>query len=479
MRFYVGLSHRINILSLLKWVGLIIGGILAFFGIFNINANALTSTQAPSAVKRCSYNGLFTDSNCINETPYNCTLSGLSSPFSCYVPDSSNNNIKLDTKSIWYSYTSNTTGNCNTSQTISFNVDVILNDQLSQNGYSSPTASDGPFVAEALNYNAWNNVNPTTRGGLTKAASSGFMNLYWKYLDNANSKNKTGLKIYAYSSSTGYQMGSCQFVSYGSNKSVRFLCSAPAKMSTYYVGQNIYNNGGGLGTSSTYARNAQYISNVSDPCVSSSSTDMSGVTSAINNQTSSIMSGFSDVIENQNSNNQEVVDGLQGIQDKQDSTNDKLDIINDTLTDSSVDTSDTIDFFNDNNVDRHGVGSILTAPIRLYQALIDSSVDYDGTFEDPTTRGLTKDGGSGGGTGFSCDPLSVRFNFINNGTIIDIPCGSIFWDNVDSNFIRIYNIAVWGLLAFSVCKMFVKMVHRVMDPDYKNEMDDLTASKDL
>lgn len=397
MRFYIGFGKRFNFKKIIKWIIPILLGLLAFFGIDNIKPKALTDTQAPSAVKRCNYNGLFTDSNCITETPYNCTLSGLSSPFSCYVPDNNNDNIKLDSKSIWYSYTnsSSSSGDCNTSQKISLYVDVILNDQITANGYTSPTASDGPFVANALDYNAWNAVTPTTRGGLTKAASSGFMNLYWKYLDNANSKNKTGLKIYGFSSSTGYQLGNCNFISYGTNKTVRFLCTAPAKMTTYYIGQNIYNNGGGLGTSSTYARNAQYISNVSDPC-SVSGNDMGSVTSSINNQTSQMMEGFSSIIENNNNNTQQIADGLDGVQgaidgltdgvnsateqiienqedlkDKQDETNEQLGEINDNTTSCQDDT-----FYINNNPYDSNVGYLLNTGVVYTQETSYRYTDY-------------------------------------------------------------------------------------------------------
>ena len=366
MRLHFGFSKFVSIKALLKWGVLIVGGLLAFFGIDNIQGKALTNAQAPSTVKRCSYNGLFTDSNCITETPYNCSATGLPSPFSCYVPNTTTyDNIKLDKKAIWYSYTSSTSGNCNTSQTISFNVDVILQDQLNINGCDGTTADCGPFASESLNYNYWQQ-NPTIRGGLTKdTRTNNLINFYWPYLDGQNSKNKTGLKIYGYSSSTGYQLGSCQFVQYMEYKKIRFLCTAPAKMSTYYVGQNIYNNNGGLGTSSIYARNVQYISNVSDPCVSSSSSDMSGVTSAINNQTGSIMSGFSDVIENNNTNTNEITNAIEGLTDSQNHTND-------ILLDQSTVTNFNINNYNGgyNELNNSTIQTFVNLPFNMLQQVL-------------------------------------------------------------------------------------------------------------
>lgn len=390
MRFYFGFSKRFSIKKIIKWIPLIATGLLAFFGIGQINAKALTDTQAPNSVKKCSYNGLFTDSNCSSLTPYNCSLSGWASPFSCYsIPANTSgdlSNIKLDKKSVWYEYTSSTSGNCNTSQIISFEVQVMLNDQLVVNGVpSGSNASDGPFVANALDYNSWNNVSPATRG-LTK--SNGFMNLYWKYLDGENSKNQTGVKVYGYSSSTGFQQGNCTFVNYGSLKTLRFLCTAPAKMSSYWVGQNIYNNNGGLSTSNVYVRNAQFISNVSDPC-SNTGSDMSSVTSALNSQTGQMMQGFSSVISNNNSNTEEIKDSIDGLTDgvnsatqdiidKQDDTNDKLDDVNDKLDgindsidgltgNTTINNSDVSGFLShiEQMIDEQPIQRLLTMPITL------------------------------------------------------------------------------------------------------------------
>ena len=54
MRFYFGFSKRFSIKKIIKWIPLIATGLLAFFGIGNINSKALTIPYGTGNVKICN-----------------------------------------------------------------------------------------------------------------------------------------------------------------------------------------------------------------------------------------------------------------------------------------------------------------------------------------------------------------------------------------------------------------------------------------
>lgn len=391
MRFYFVFSKRFSIKKIIKWIPLIATGLLAFFGISTINAKALTDQQAPYKAQQCSYNGLFTDSNCV-DLPYaqNCSLSGWFSNFACYVPDTTN--TTLIQKSVWYSFTSSPVSGspCVDTQYVSFNVDVLLNDQLTINGNNVTGPNDGPFVPQTLNYNAWGG---TVTRSTPQLRSTGFMNLYWPYIGPRDGKNQTGIDIRSVKSGVGYSSGSCNFVSYGSNKSIKFTCTAKAKQDGYFIGLNVYNNGGGLGNSSTYARPSIYISQVSDPCqygsggagsqdvvdsindwgnniINNNSSNTQSITGAITQQTNEILDGMGGIENSIDGLTDAVNSATSDIMDKQDETNDKLDDSNDKLDD----VNEKLDGINE-SVDRLTCNTIRTGSHDGYLYVNGSIVD--------------------------------------------------------------------------------------------------------
>lgn len=77
--------------------------------------------------------------------------------------------------------------------------------------------------------------------------------------------------------------------------------------------------------------------------------------------------------------------------------------INDSINDSNVDSNLGDDFFNI-NINEHGIANILTSPIRLLQALTNSTNN--------------------------CNSLDFTINMAGNSKNVSIPSGCILWDNV-------------------------------------------------
>lgn len=351
MRFYFGFSKRFSIKKIIKWIPFIATGLLAFFGIGSINANALTIPYGTGNVKICNYSGQFTDNTCVDGT-----VGDLDTGYGiAYAYSSSNSTTDPSSKSTWYKMTTNTSGPCTNAQTISFNVGVVLNQNLPSNGSNI----NNWFNPQALNYNYWQGtVTPTTR--LTKSAepTRALFNGYWEWLsgwfENHN-KNTTGLRV-TYPCSTGYCYRSCNFISYGDNNlTLNFNCQVPAKANYYWLGINQYNRNGSLANTSMYYEANVILSSVNDPCdgsgsdnsdvtqaigdwgsniIQNNNSNTQSITGAISDQTSEIMGGFSDV-ENAvdgltdavNSATSDIMDNQEEINDKLDEANDKLDEI--------------------------------------------------------------------------------------------------------------------------------------------------------
>ena len=125
--------------------------------------------------------------------------------------------------------------------------------------------------------------------------------------------------------------------------------------------------------------------------------------------------------------------------------NGSLNDINDSLTDDNVSsaTSNAEDLLDNIDVSEPiGLTSIITAPIRLLQSLIN---------------------------GGSCNGLSFDINLNGTPKNVTIPSGCILWDNVPSSVVVIYYIMVYGLFGYRILVDMVHFIDSLRDPDKKNE----------
>lgn len=145
-----------------------------------------------------------------------------------------------------------------------------------------------------------------------------------------------------------------------------------------------------------------------------------------------------DIINNNNSNTNSIINNNnQNTQNIINSQNQ----INDSLNDSSVDSNLGDDFF-DININEHGIANILTSPIRLLQALTNSTNN--------------------------CNSLDFTINMAGNSKNVSIPSGCILWDNVPQAINAVFIAIVYGLLGYYVLIDLYKFIHSLLDPDDKN-----------
>ena len=144
------------------------------------------------------------------------------------------------------------------------------------------------------------------------------------------------------------------------------------------------------------------------------------------------------IVNNNNENTETIVNAIDGIDDK-------VDEINDTLTDDNVSeaTSNAEDLFDDTDVSEPiGLTSIITAPIRLLQTMLD------------------------GGT---CNDFTFSINMNGTPKQVSIPSGCLLWNNVPSAVVFTYHVMVFGLLGYRVLIDMVHFVNSLRDPDKKND----------
>lgn len=128
----------------------------------------------------------------------------------------------------------------------------------------------------------------------------------------------------------------------------------------------------------------------------------------------------------------------------------KQDEINNNITNSDTTQANSSgsSFFSNFHVDStRGFSSIITAPIRLIQGILDGSS--------------------------SCSNLNFDIGLKHNSETVSnevsLPCGSILWNNVPNAAVLLYWTSVYGLFAWWVLRDMYKFVDSIRDPDNKTE----------
>lgn len=121
-------------------------------------------------------------------------------------------------------------------------------------------------------------------------------------------------------------------------------------------------------------------------------------------------------------------------------------IINDSITDDNIQGSieNGSNFFGNTTINSHGIGSIVSAPIRLLQAIINSNN--------------------------SCTNLPLTINMGSSSLTqnVSIPSGCILWDNVPTAVIAVYWSVIFGLFGYYILIDLFHFVDDLHDPDKKN-----------
>lgn len=142
------------------------------------------------------------------------------------------------------------------------------------------------------------------------------------------------------------------------------------------------------------------------------------------------------IIDNQNENTQAIIDSQQEINDS---------INNSDTTQANTSGSNWFSGFHIDN--SKGFSSIITAPIRLIQGILNGSS--------------------------SCSSLSLPVAFKYNSTTlsneVSLPCGSLLWNNVPNAAILLYWSTIFGLFAWWVLRDMYKFIDSIRDPDNKSE----------
>lgn len=133
-----------------------------------------------------------------------------------------------------------------------------------------------------------------------------------------------------------------------------------------------------------------------------------------------------------------------------DSVKDSVDDLNDSINNSDTTQANSTgnSWFSGFRVDStRGFSSIITAPIRLIQGILNGSN--------------------------SCSALSFDVSLKDNSTTqsneVSLPCGSILWNNVPNTAVLLYHSTIFGLFAWFVLSDMYKFIDSIRDPDNKSE----------
>lgn len=361
MRFYFGLSKRITLKNLFKIALMLIGGLLAFFGINNMTVLALEdgfTNRNIANIKYCTGAGVSdpnTSCDASSSTYQNTNSNGVIDSMAPIGVENSDTRRIPNAKTLFWIYSgvsqTGTNNPCNNPNTLSFNVTLSLNDlnnvladnELNPNSYTGPPSPVITSIREA--------VLSFTRKSYSNSST------YYQYTGVNNS-----VGVFA-----GFRTGSgqgqirnqtnCSFVSYGSKKSVNFRCSLNATLpsNSLYIGIN-YKNTSYLNNSSLYSNLRIYdaikVQEINDPCNNNYASDSQGIVDSINGQSGQIAQNTQDIIDNQNNINDNITDfknnnhqDMEDLKDKADAlegvlddTNDKLDDIKDGIEQSNKNT---------------------------------------------------------------------------------------------------------------------------------------------
>ena len=463
MRFHIGFSKRVS----LKWILLILGGLLAFFGINNITALALEdgfTNRNIANIKYCSGAGVSdpnTSCDASSSTYQNTNTNGVIDSMAPVGVENSDTRRIPNAKTLFWIYSgvsqSGSNNPCNNPNTMSFNVTLSLNDinsvlsynELNPNSYTGPPSPVITSMRDAVK-------------SLFNKISFSSSSSYYQYTGINNS-----VGVFAgFRTGTGQgqirNQTDCSFISYGSNKSINFRCTLNATLpsNSLYIGIN-YKNTSYLNNSSLYSNLRIYdaikVQEINDPCNNNYASDSQGIVDSINGQSGQITQNTQDLIDSQNNINDNISDfknnnhqDMEDLKDNTDAINDKLDDIKDSMTNQNGSTSSNTlsQWLNGHNSDvSNGVFStILQSPLRLYQAIENADVD-------------------------SCEGISLPISFGGASKTAVIPCGKQFWQQWPTNAVLIYHTIVFGGLAFGILMYLVKSFNGFLDPKDMSEIE--------
>lgn len=124
------------------------------------------------------------------------------------------------------------------------------------------------------------------------------------------------------------------------------------------------------------------------------------------------------------------LNGNQAIVDSQKEINNTIN--NDDVTDS---TSQGSDFFNNFSSNSHGLSGVITAPLRLVNAL----------------------------TTASCSPLSFNLPFVHNN--VSLPCMRPIYENHFGVFFSLYQLITTGLICYATLINLYSKIHNLQNPN--------------
>lgn len=142
-------------------------------------------------------------------------------------------------------------------------------------------------------------------------------------------------------------------------------------------------------------------------------------------------SNSSNIIKEQEETNQKIQEQIQ----EQQKTNQELGELNDNLTNSNVDSGSASGFFDNFQDNDHGLSGIINAPLNFIKNLNSKS----------------------------CSPINVSIPLINSN--FSLPCMSTFYNTHFAELFRIYQIVIFGLIAYRICLDIFRIVKGFKDPD--------------
>lgn len=149
-------------------------------------------------------------------------------------------------------------------------------------------------------------------------------------------------------------------------------------------------------------------------------------------------SGSTEIVKEQEELNDKLQDSINKqdeIKQEQEKTNEELGELNDNITNSDVDDSSASGFFNNFENNDHGLSGIITAPLNFIKNLNSKT----------------------------CTPVNVSIPLLDSN--FSLPCMSTMYNTHFPELFRIYQIVMFGLIAYRICLDIFRMVKGFKDPD--------------
>lgn len=450
MRFHIGFSKRVS----LKWILLILGGLLAFFGIGNLTVLALDNFQGRniSNTKWCVFGETNPQASCLSQSStvaYNQSTNGYENSIApTGIQNENNGRLVPDSHSIFWIYSGVNSSNspCNNPNTVSFN--VIVN----------PRDYNWTLANNELNPNSfgdWTPLSVSMREAIKSFSRKSYTSNshYYKYLVNENNYGVSVGARYNNNGTITYRNETqCSFFAYGPIRQLKFRCDINMTQPSNSLYINIqYTNDSFMQCPGCYnnlrLRDEIVVEEIYDPCnPNNTGNDQQSVVDSINNQSGVISSNTSDIIENNNSNTEAIVDA---IHDSSSQNHDDFNsVMNELQNDNTTSSSNTVSDWLNNMGDDDSIGDItdiLTAPIRLYEAIRDTDAS-------------------------TCTGLSLPISFRGMNKTVTIPCGDVFWGRFDATAILLYHVIVFGAMAYAIGVYAIKSFNECLDPKDMNEI---------